>query len=1076
MGEEHLTFDPSDRAVEQAIVALKKGAHLLKYGRRGKPKFYPLRLSADEKFLIWYSGEKENQLRLSSITNVIRGQSTVILQPEMESQCISLIYGNGERTLDLICKDQMQAETWFVGLRAVISRTHHHRMVDSLKSKRGAHSCISSPAGYMRRKQNLGLSAKTIRLSQVRSLAGSPTQSFSERCFTDGLSCTSESFFSESSLSNVMDNFTSCSSYFEPDDLSQTRASCAGTEIQTDMLAPLLPSSNESRPFGKNVLRDVFIWGEGAEGGCLGVGEVKLDGLSPKLLESTVMLDVQAISIGRSHASIVTKQGEVFCWGEGKNGRLGHKHDMDTARPKLVDSLNGVRVKSVSCGEYQTCALTFSGELYTWGDNSFCAELVGEEKKRSHWLPNRVCGSLDGVKISYVACAEWHTAIVSTSGQLFTYGDGTFGVLGHGNLQSVAQPKEVESLRGLWVKCVACGPWHTAAVVEVIVDRLKFNNPGGKLFTWGDGDKGRLGHPGEETKLLPTCVAKLVEHDFIQVSCASTLTIALSSTGKVYMMGSAVHGQLGNPEAKDKSLVLVQGKLREEFITEISSGSYHVTVLTSRGSVYTWGKGANGQLGLGDTKDRSWPTLVESLRDRQVEHIACGSSTTAAICLHKSASSTDQSSCKGCNMSFGITRKKQNCYNCGLLFCRTCCSKKTPNASLAPDKTKAFRVCDPCFYQLQRIAQSSRSSKLENHSPRPLPITLKAVTCEKVERDEANTTSSRMMATRKYLTENNQCFDRRSANSLGESRQFSDPVTSLLDTFPRWGQVPCPKVFRRDYGQMRTQNAHARNSLASASPTYFVEPKFVPSAGLNMEEDLKESDKILLEEVCKLRTQVESLERLCETRKEKIQECQQKVKEAWSVAKEEASKSKAAKEVIKALTSRLQAMSESFFAEAEANVQAIANVLQTTSTYSDSQNHIGGHRIVVPLANAQLEERNVDSLCGSPIVFSSTLRSFYNKENNVDSRSAEESCREADHGQAGLRTSKVEWVEQYQLGVFITLTVLPSGKKGLKRVRFSRKKFTEKEAKKWWEENQLSVYKKYDVEGYENVNQVLLKK
>lgn len=61
----------------------------------------------------------------------------------------------------------MQADTWFVGLRAVISRTHHHRMVDPLKSKRGTHSCISSPAGYMRRKQNLGLSAKTIRPFQV---------------------------------------------------------------------------------------------------------------------------------------------------------------------------------------------------------------------------------------------------------------------------------------------------------------------------------------------------------------------------------------------------------------------------------------------------------------------------------------------------------------------------------------------------------------------------------------------------------------------------------------------------------------------------------------------------------------------------------------------------------------------------------------------------------------------------------------------------------------------------------------------------------------------------------------------
>ncbi|KAH0718169.1 hypothetical protein KY285_014200 [Solanum tuberosum] len=91
-------------------------------------------------------------------------------KPEMGSQCISLLYGNGERTLDLTCKDKMQAETWFVGLRAIISRTHHHKIVDPLKSNRRAHSSISSRAGYTRRKQNLGLSAKTIRPSQVESL------------------------------------------------------------------------------------------------------------------------------------------------------------------------------------------------------------------------------------------------------------------------------------------------------------------------------------------------------------------------------------------------------------------------------------------------------------------------------------------------------------------------------------------------------------------------------------------------------------------------------------------------------------------------------------------------------------------------------------------------------------------------------------------------------------------------------------------------------------------------------------------------------------------------------------------
>lgn len=134
-------------------------------------------------------------------------------------------------------------------------------------------------------------------------------------------------------------------------------------------------------------------------------------------------------------------------------------------------------------------------------------------------------------------------------------------------------------------------------------------------------------------------------------------------------------------QTKDKSVVAVQGKLKDEIVTEISSGSDNVSVLTLK--VYMWGKGSNGQLGLGDTKDRNCPTLVEALTDRQVEHIAYGSNPTAAICLHKSISSTDQSVCRGCGTAFRITRKKHNCYNCGLLFSRACCRKKTTNASLS---------------------------------------------------------------------------------------------------------------------------------------------------------------------------------------------------------------------------------------------------------------------------------------------------------------------------------------------------------------------------------------------------------
>uniref|UniRef100_A0A2N9G941 FYVE-type domain-containing protein n=1 Tax=Fagus sylvatica TaxID=28930 RepID=A0A2N9G941_FAGSY len=712
----------------------------------------------------------------------------------------------------------------------------------------------------------------------------------------------------ESMLSNVRNAMAISipnSPYIESDNLNKGGSICANREYEKNV-----PHSNRHvMPCGSqqkeknNILKDVMIWGEGV-GGIVG-GWVDRFGHHDGM-----------------QVDALPNMGKYFAWGEEKGGRLGHKINIDVSFPKIVDPLIGIHVKSVACGEYQTCAVTDSGELYTWGDNGCGADLMGEERNRSQWLPCKLSGPLDGVNISHVSCGEWHTAIVSTSGQLFTYGDGTFGVLGHGNLQSVSQPKEVESLKGFCVKSVACGSWHTAAIVDIIVDCFKFNAKVGKLFTWGDGDKGRLGHANQERKLLPTCVTQLLDHDFVQVSCGRMLTVGLTNLGTVHTMGSTVHGQLGNPLAKDKSITIVEGKLKEEFIKDISSGSYHIAVLTSSGSVYTWGKGANGQLGLGDIEDRNSPTLVETLRDRQVESIACGSSFTAAICLHKSVSFSDQSACSECKLPFKFTRKKHNCYNCGLLFCRACCSKKVTNASLAPDSSKAFGVCDPCFTNLQKITHSGRLLKLESGNPRQLLAQRKACTDEKEERGDVPPKWSQMLSIRQSCTRGSQYGGRKTLENQGGNQHHLEPV-SLSGGLPQWGQVPCPPLFKtycpKNSGSIIPL---PENQLSSVSPLHSVSSI---SNDLNAEKGIFKSDEMLIEEVQRLRTEptdrtsvnlhgsrkvgdIESglggLEKQCETRSQKIQECQQQIEETWSLAREEAAKCKAAKEVIKALALR----------------------------------------------------------------------------------------------------------------------------------------------------------------------------
>ncbi|XP_044481650.1 PH, RCC1 and FYVE domains-containing protein 1-like isoform X2 [Mangifera indica] len=716
---------PVERDIEQAITALKKGAYLLKYGRRGKPKFCPFRLSNDESVLIWFSGKEEKHLKLSHVSRIISGQRTPIFQryprPEKEYQSFSLIYN--DRSLDLICKDKDEAEVWFSGLKALISRSHHKKWRTESRSD-GIPSEANSPRTYTRRSSPLNSpfgsndSLQKDGLLRLHTPYDSPPKNGLDKAYSDVIlyAVPPKGFFAPDSASASVHSLSSGGS----DSVHGHMKAMTMDAFRVSLSSAVSSSSQGSGHDDGDALGDVFIWGEDTGDGVLGGGPnragscfaLKMDSLLPKALESAVVLDVQNIACGGRHAALVTKQGEIFSWGEELGGRLGHGVDSDALHPKLVDSLSNMNIELVACGEYHTCAVTLSGDLYTWGDGTHNVGLLGHGNEVSHWVPKRVNGPLEGIHVSYISCGPWHTIVVTSSGQLFTFGDGTFGVLGHGDRKSSSIPREVESLKGLRTVRAACGVWHTAAVVEVMVGNSSLSNCSpGKLFTWGDGDKGRLGHGDKEAKLVPTCVAALVEPNFCQVACGHSLTVALTTEGHVYTMGSPVYGQLGNPHADGKLPTRVEGKLFKNFVQEIACGAYHVAVLTSKTEVYTWGKGANGRLGHGDTDDRNSPSLVEALKDKQVKSIACGTNFTAAICLHKWVSGVDQSMCSGCRLPFNFKRKRHNCYNCGLVFCHSCSSKKSPKASMAPNPNKPYRVCDNCFNKLRKAVDTDALSQ-----------------------------------------------------------------------------------------------------------------------------------------------------------------------------------------------------------------------------------------------------------------------------------------------------------------------------------------------------------------------------
>ncbi|KAG7631175.1 Brevis radix (BRX) domain [Arabidopsis suecica] len=73
---------------------------------------------------------------------------------------------------------------------------------------------------------------------------------------------------------------------------------------------------------------------------------------------------------------------------------------------------------------------------------------------------------------------------------------------------------------------------------------------------------------------------------------------------------------------------------------------------------------------------------------------------------------------------------------------------------------------------------------------------------------------------------------------------------------------------------------------------------------------------------------------------------------------------------------------------------------------------------------------------------------------------------EADHSGEELSVSnasdiETEWVEQDEAGVYITIRALPDGTRELRRVRFSREKFGETNARLWWEQNRARIQQQY---------------
>lgn len=189
--------------------------------------------------------------------------------------------------------------------------------------------------------------------------------------------------------------------------------------------------------------------------------------------------------------------------------------------------------------------------------------------------------------------------------------------LGSRTLESKT-PRAIPALSAYRVVQVACGAYHSAAVTSH-----------GDLFTWGRGIEGQLGHssPHLPTELneaitgvqfrpkpVPAFLAtKKRCRPVAGVSCGHNFTVVVTRAGEVWAFGEGSAGQIGVgriSKAPVPTVVMTACPITGEPFVQVAAGWAHALARTKGGGVFSWGFNAMGSLGLGDHRTRFFPEAV----------------------------------------------------------------------------------------------------------------------------------------------------------------------------------------------------------------------------------------------------------------------------------------------------------------------------------------------------------------------------------------------------------------------------------------------------------------------------------
>jgi len=317
-----------------------------------------------------------------------------------------------------------------------------------------------------------------------------------------------------------------------------------------------------------------YGWGNNYYGQC-GRG----DTISPKTnvaKTSNTDNNWSQISCGDYHV-LGIKGGYLYAWGYNGSGQLGNNTLTDSPTPIQIGMYNDWSY--VYAGTSCSFAIR-GGYLYAWGDNSY--QQLGLPTG-TYLTPTQVGSFNDWVKVANGS--NNHTLAIRGNGLLYGVGRNSWNMLGTGNSTNLTELTQIGTETG-WTH-VGAGSYHSLAIRD------------GKLWSTGLNNNGQLGHADSNVFLQIG-----TDSDWSDISVYQDSNFALKTNGKLYAWGTNDYNQLGLLNSSTLPTYVMSG------VKKLDMGFTVSCVINNEGKLFVVGYNGGGELGLGDTLNRTSFTAV----------------------------------------------------------------------------------------------------------------------------------------------------------------------------------------------------------------------------------------------------------------------------------------------------------------------------------------------------------------------------------------------------------------------------------------------------------------------------------